>query len=199
MPKITKRLIDALRPHERERVVWDDEIKGFGVRVHPTGKRVYIVKYRHRGRVVKTTIGPHGPIAPAEARARAAEIITAARTGRDPAAVDGRGGRGPTMAELAQRFLEEYVPAHCKPGTRTVYRSALMNHVVPRLGNRRVADVERADIAASSTASAAPRTAVTTSAVEIHRPPRRYRFIAVWACITVWYRSSGAFSANAEK
>jgi len=86
MPRITKRVVDALRPQERERVVWDDEIKGFGVRVHPTGKRVYIVKYRHRGRVVKTTIGPHGPIAPAEARARATEIITAARTGRDPAA-----------------------------------------------------------------------------------------------------------------
>ncbi len=148
MPRITKRVVDALRPQERERVVWDDEIKGFGVRVHPTGKRVYIVKYRHRGRVVKTTIGPHGPIAPAEARARAAEIITAARTGRDPAAAGGRGGRGPTVAELAQRFLEECLPAHCKPGTRTVYRSALVNHVIPRLGSRRGADVERADIVA---------------------------------------------------
>ena len=148
MPRITKRVVDSLRPQERERVVWDDEIKGFGVRVHPTGKRVYIVKYRHRGRVVKTTIGPHGPIAPAEARARAAEIITAARTGRDPAAAGGRGSRGPTVAELAQRFLEEYVPAHCKPGTQTVYRSALVNHVVPRLGSRRVADIERADIVA---------------------------------------------------
>ncbi|MDE0256331.1 MAG: tyrosine-type recombinase/integrase [Rhodospirillaceae bacterium] len=52
------------------------------------------------------------------------------------------------MADLAQRFLEEYVPAHCKPGTRTVYRSALVNHVVPRLGTRRVADIERADIVA---------------------------------------------------
>ena len=148
MPRITKRVVDALRPRDRERVVWDDEIKGFGVRVHPTGKRVYIVKYRHRGRVVKTTIGPHGPIAPAEARARAAEIITAARTGRDPAAAGGRGSRGPTVAELAQRFLEEYVPAHCKPGTQTVYRSALVNHVVPRLGARRVADIARADIVA---------------------------------------------------
>ena len=38
MPRITKRVVDALRPQERERVVWDDEIKGFGVRVHPTGR-----------------------------------------------------------------------------------------------------------------------------------------------------------------
>ena len=84
MAKITKRTVDALRPESRERVVWDDDIKGFGLRVHPSGKKVYIVKYRHRGRAVKTTIGPHGPVTPADARTRAAEIITAARTGRDP-------------------------------------------------------------------------------------------------------------------
>ena len=72
MPKITKRAVDALRPAERERVVWDDDITGFGVRVHPTGRKVYIVKYRHEGRAVKATIGPHGPITPAAARARAA-------------------------------------------------------------------------------------------------------------------------------
>lgn len=53
-----------------------------------------------------------------------------------------------TARKVAERFLEEYVPAHCKPGTRTVYRSALVNHVVPRLGARRVADIERADIVA---------------------------------------------------
>ena len=53
MPKITKRTVDALAPAEKERVVWDDDIKGFGVRVHPTGRKVYIVKYRHEGRSVK--------------------------------------------------------------------------------------------------------------------------------------------------
>ena len=78
IPRIAKRTVDALVPHERERVVWDDEIKGFGVRVHPTGRRVYIVKYRHKGRVVKTTIGPHGPIAPAEARGLASPPAVAA-------------------------------------------------------------------------------------------------------------------------
>ncbi|MXY39256.1 MAG: hypothetical protein F4Y62_05600 [Rhodospirillaceae bacterium] len=32
MPRITKRVVDALRTHERERVVWDYEIKGFEAR-----------------------------------------------------------------------------------------------------------------------------------------------------------------------
>ncbi len=148
MPKITKRTVDAIVPQERERVVWDDEIKGFGVRVHPTGRKVYIVKYRHRGKAVKATIGPHGPIAPAVARARAAEIITAARTGKDPVAGGRYGAKAPTLREVVERFLTEYVPTHCKPGTAEGYCSALEIHVVPRLGNRRVADIERGDIAA---------------------------------------------------
>ena len=37
---------------------------------------------------------------------------------------------------------------HCKPGTREVYRSALEIHVVPKLGNRRVTDIERGDMVA---------------------------------------------------
>ena len=41
MAKITKRTVDALVGQERERVVWDDDLKGFGVRVHPSGRRVY--------------------------------------------------------------------------------------------------------------------------------------------------------------
>ena len=83
MARITKRAVDALTAREREYMLWDRDIKGFGVRVHPSGRKVYVVKYRHRGRVLKKTIGPHGAIPPAAARARAAEIITAARTGKD--------------------------------------------------------------------------------------------------------------------
>ena len=64
MAKITKRTVDALAGQERERVVWDDDLKGFGVRVHPTGRKVYIVKTRYRGRVIKMTIGPHGAVTP---------------------------------------------------------------------------------------------------------------------------------------
>ena len=107
MPRITKRTVDALVPAERERIVWDDEIKGFGVRVHPSGRKVYIVKYRHEGRAVKVTIGPHGLIATAAARARAAEIVTLARTGRDLAGKAPRAAGGPTVADLARRFMDE--------------------------------------------------------------------------------------------
>ena len=159
MPRITKRAVDALAAREREYVFWDNHVKGFGIRVHPSGRKVYVVKYRHHGRVVKKTIGPCGTIPPAAARACAAEIITVARTGRDPAGRDLRekepAERDPrkaavaaTMRELAGRFLAEYVPTRCKANTAHSYRGSLARHVLPRLGERQVADVTRSDVAA---------------------------------------------------
>ena len=145
MPKITKRTVDALKPHERERVVWDDDLKGFGVRVHPSGRKVFIVKTRYRGRIIKMTIGPHGAVSPTYARVRAAEIITDARAGKNPA---GRRSGAPTMRALGKRFLENYVPVHCKPSTAEEYRRSVKLFIDPKIGKLRVPDVQRSDIAA---------------------------------------------------
>ena len=145
MAKITKRTVDALAGQERERVVWDDDLKGFGVRVHPTGRKVYIVKTRYRGRVIKMTIGPHGAVTPSYARVRAAEIITDARAGKNPA---GRSADAPTMIALGKRFLKEYVSTHCKPSTAEEYRRSVKLFIDPRVGRYRVPDIQRSDIAA---------------------------------------------------
>ena len=144
MPRITKRTVDALKPHERERVVWDDDLKGFGVRVHPSGRKVFIVKTRFGGRSIKMTIGPCTAVSAANARVRAAEIITDARAGKNPA---GRRSKAPTMRDLGKRFLKEYVSDHCKPSTAKDYRHSIEMLINPRIGNRRVPDVQRSDIA----------------------------------------------------
>ena len=148
MARITKRTVDALKAHERERVVWDDDLKGFGVRVHPTGRKVYIVKTRYRGRPVKATIGPHGTVTPADARTRAAEMMSDARAGKDPAAWNRPDAKAPTVRELSRRFLDEYVPSHCKPSTAEEYRRSVELFIDPRIGKRRVPDIQRSDIAA---------------------------------------------------
>ena len=148
MPKITKRTVDALVPAERERIVWDEDVKGFGVRVHPTGRKVYIVKYRHEGRSVKVTIGPRGPVTSAAARAKATEIVTLAKTGRDVAGKTPRARGSATVADLARRFMEEYAPAHLKPGTTRLYRKIIDNRILPRLGKRRVSDIGKSDVVA---------------------------------------------------
>ena len=149
MVRITRKAVDALTSRKREYMLWDQDIKGFGVRIHPSGRKVYLVKYRYHGRVIKTTIGPHGTIPPTVARARAAEIITAARTGWDLTGrvVPLRKDDAASMRDLARRYLEEHVPAHCKQSSAHSYEVAIRQHVLPRLGNRRAADVTRGDVA----------------------------------------------------
>ena len=150
MTRITRKTVDALSVREREYMLWDCDVRGFGVRVHPSGRKVYLVKYRHQGRVIKKTIGPHGTIPPVAARARAAEIITAARTGRDMTGqlLELRRDEGATMYDLVGRYLAEYVATHCKPSSAHSYEIAIRRHVLPRLGRRRVAEITRGDVAA---------------------------------------------------
>ena len=70
------------------------------------------------------TIGPHGPLNPDQARARALEILACAKKGIDPRDADARREAEPSMADLGRRFLEEYVPVHCKPSTgKSTFRS----------------------------------------------------------------------------
>lgn len=61
---LTKRAVDSARPAEHEWCLWDAQVKGFGLRVRPSGAKVYVVKYRHgQGRdapIGRYTIGRHG-------------------------------------------------------------------------------------------------------------------------------------------
>ena len=135
----------SLRSHGDAGELIHYDFKGFGVRVHPSGRRVYIVKTRYRGRVIKMTIGPHGAVTPSHARVRAAEIITDARAGKNPV---GRNADAPTMIALGKRFLKEYVATHCKPSTAEEYRRSVKLFIDPRIGRYRVPDIQRSDIAA---------------------------------------------------
>ena len=69
--RITKRLVDSLKPSGDDRFVWDDTLIGFGVRVQPTGAKSYVVKYRAgSGRGAPTrrvTLGRIGTLTPDEA------------------------------------------------------------------------------------------------------------------------------------
>ena len=108
--KITKRSVDALRPtaEGREAVLWDAELKGFGVRVQRGSVKSYILHYRvgaGRGAPLrKLTIGKHGsPWTPETARAEAKRLLGIIAQGKDPAA-----GKNETLtvAQLCDRYLE---------------------------------------------------------------------------------------------
>lgn len=88
MPKLTKTYIDKLTaPADKEAFHWDTEIKGFGLRVTPTGKITYIVQGRVNGSSPRISIGPHGVFTVDQAREVAREHLRSMRMGIDPRAI----------------------------------------------------------------------------------------------------------------
>ena len=144
---ISRRTVEALKV-DRDTVFWDSEQPGFGVRVYPSGSKHYIVQTRARGSAKRLTHGRHGVITPEEARRRAALIIARIKAGEDPVPepLAAKRPEGPTVAELAARYLEEYAEEHCKPSTVRAYRRMANRHVVPVLGKLPVGGVRREDV-----------------------------------------------------
>lgn len=90
--RISKASVDATMPSAAGDVtVWDDRVAGFGLKVTPTGSKVYFFRYRiaRPGMAAKTaprkyTIGRHGNLTPEQARKRAQELAAMVAQGIDP-------------------------------------------------------------------------------------------------------------------
>jgi integrase len=152
MTKITKTVVDAALPQDREFTVWDSELKGFGVRVRPSGARSYVVVYRpagegRRAAVRRVTIDAAGKITPDQARTAAKRILGSIAHGDDPAGERAQERRAATMRELAETFLSEHVEAKRKPATATKYRYVVEAFIIPAFGRMKPTDITRGAVA----------------------------------------------------
>jgi integrase len=149
--RITKRLVDSLKPNGSEFFVWDSKLPGFGIRVQATGVMAYVAKYRAgSGRAAPTrrmTLGRVGKLTPYQATKLAKRVLGLVANGDDPAASKAADRRASTLNELAKIFLSEHVEAKRKPATADHYRYMLDKLVLPELGNRKADKVTPADIA----------------------------------------------------
>lgn len=82
--RISKRTVDSLSVEGKDAVFWDSELQGFGVRVYPSGSKVYIVQTRSGGKSRRFTLGRHGVLAADKARHLAAHTIARVKQGKDP-------------------------------------------------------------------------------------------------------------------
>ena len=113
MPRIrlTKSAIDSLPTPESDLVYWDAGCPGFGVKVTPKGRKVFIVLYRTGGadsKLRKYTIGPYGRVTLHQARVAAQRVFAAKLEGHDPAA-DKREAKRRVVADRVEDLLETYI------------------------------------------------------------------------------------------
>ena len=104
MPKLTKVVVDAAVPRERQFTLWCSELKGFGVFVQPSGTRTYFVDYRNAQNARRRmTIGRHGTVTTEQARKLAMVGPRRHRSGRRPC----RGARVTSKIDDCARALRE--------------------------------------------------------------------------------------------
>lgn len=151
--KITKRAVDAMRAGSRDAFLWDTDTRGFGCKITPAGKRVYILQYRMGGRGVATrryTIGQHGPWTPAAAEDEAKRLLVLVGQGKDPA--DEKRDRLRLATDLsfnavADRFEKLELPKRW-PKSGGFVKDALRLHLRPKLGKRTLPSITGREIVA---------------------------------------------------
>lgn len=154
MAKVTKRVVDTAEVREKDYVIWDDELPGFGLRVFASGKRSYVIQYRTGGRSRRYTIGLHGVWTPETARQEAKVQFGRVAQGANPAEERQLDHKAVTVKELCTRYLDDLKAGLIlgkggrpkKPTTIVTDTGRIERHIIPLIGARRVKDLTKADI-----------------------------------------------------
>ena len=138
---LTEARVKALKPRKTVREVRDGKLRGFGVRVSPSGRKQFFIHCQHRGERIWKIVGDAGTMSVTDARASAAEMLTAIRRGEEaPPSPDET--LFEAVAETAFRRHERV----WKPGTLRVNRSYLHSRIMPHFAGRPVAAIDRQEV-----------------------------------------------------
>jgi Arm DNA-binding domain len=146
---ITKRAVDAAKARKTDSYLWDRELPGFGLKVTPAGRKVYLVQYRlggRKGRTRRVTIGQHGEITPSIARKEAKRLLGEIAAGRDPAAERDK-ARYTSLGVVLGQFMAERVRTKLKPSTAYYYKLLTDTQILPRFRRRPFVGLQRQDVA----------------------------------------------------
>jgi integrase len=152
MSKLTKSLIDQHNPNDKDYFVWDSEVKGFGCRIWPSGKKTYMFFYRSpmTQKKIGLKIGVHGNITVDEARIEAKKLSATVASGYDP-----KQQKHEKIIEQKQSMLfgdfftifkNKYINTAYKSRTKLVIDSYQKVHILPRFSQRKLDEITSKDI-----------------------------------------------------
>ena len=140
--RLSERRVDALKPRKSAYDVRDRELKGFGVRVMPSGAKRYFVHTQHQGRRVWKIVGQAGSIGVVEARNRAATLVAAIRKGNDDEVAAPADTPFETVGDEAfRRYARNW-----KPSTLRVNRGYYRNRILPWFAGRPISEITAHDV-----------------------------------------------------
>jgi len=156
--KLTKRAVDGFTVADAKQLIyWDTEVKGFGVRVLPSGLKTFVVQYRTaEGVKRRLNLGRFGPLTVEKARDLAKLKLAEVIVGEDPADKVREARKGMTVSQMCDWYLTEARAGNIlgrknlpiKTSSLDMDESRIRTHIVPLLGRRivkqlRIPDVEQ--------------------------------------------------------
>ena len=151
---LTERKIRDAKPGQKAVILWDDQMRGLGVKITPNGVKSLVLNYRVLGRERRATLGRVGELSLKAARERASGILADVRAGgTGPLEARREAMEAPTVATLVDRFLDDYTAGRIANGrmterTRKEYRKQCRAYILPKVATVRVQDVTRGDVEA---------------------------------------------------
>ncbi len=155
MAKLNQKFVKQVKsPKSGYEVHWDDELKGFGLRVTSAGVKSFVLNYRVHGRERRFTIGQVGAWTAETARQEARRLRTKVDKGEDPFAIEEKQkqqaledeARQRTVKDLADHYLSSHADVHKRASSAKEDKAMLDTIILPRLGRFRVSSVKRVDI-----------------------------------------------------
>lgn len=153
--KLTKRLIDATSSSDgKDVLVWDLGLRGFGLRIKPSGVKTFLVQYRNRdGRSRRHTIGQFGRLTVDEARKEAKILLGDVEKGNDPAEQASEERRAISVGDMCDTYMKDALAGRVlrrgkskKPSTLEIDQGRIARHIKPQLGNRPAGSLKRRDV-----------------------------------------------------
>lgn len=151
--RITKSSVDSAEPGEKDRLLWDDRLPGFGCKVTPKGSKVFVYQYRMGGRgspARRYTIGKFGRITADQARREAETLALKVAQGIDPQSVKVEKARisvDLAFSAYVDRFHSDYL-TKAWPASERDALVLLRRYAVPVLKKKPLPEITRKDITA---------------------------------------------------
>lgn len=142
-----KAIRSASIPQAGQRILWDSEVPGLGVRITAGGTRAFILDYRSQGRQRRYTIGAFPDWSISQARDEARRLKREVDLGNDPMGERHADREAPTVASLASRYISDYLPRKRPESARKDIEN-LNSLILPKLGKYKLEAVSHADIEA---------------------------------------------------
>ncbi len=148
---LTKRAIDAAGykgDGQSRQVLWDDDPRGMGLRVYPSGKKSFVLSYRAEGKKRLLVLGEFGALTLNQARKLAKERLVEVIKGGDPVQERRQESLGSTFRELAELYLKRHAYKHKKKISAQADERAINVELLPKWGDLSVVSIRRRDVIA---------------------------------------------------